>query len=113
MMPGQVREELERVLTLTKEIEVVGQAANGLEAVSQVKALQPDVVVLDLEMPVLNGYEAARQIRKCCPSAYLVALTVHGYADAQCRAIQAGVDVFIVKGAPVDQLVSAIIHQKE
>ena len=109
----QVREELETVLTLTTGIEVVGQAANGLEAVQLTKTLHPDVVLLDLEMPVLDGYEAARKIRTHCPCVYLVALTVHGYEEARYKALQAGVDIFMVKGAPVDQLVSALFQKGE
>jgi len=109
----QVREELKTILSLVEGVQVVGIAANGLEAVRQAKSLCPDVVVLDLEMPVLNGYEAARQIKNCCPSAYLIALTVHGYEEARIKAFQSGFDCFVVKGAPVDQLVKALFNKKE
>jgi DNA-binding NarL/FixJ family response regulator len=109
----QVREELEIILSLVEGVQVVGIAANGLEAVHQAKILRPDVVVMDLEMPVLNGYEAARQIKSCCPSVYLIALTVHGYEEACKMAQAAGIDCFVVKGAPVDQLVKALFNKKE
>ncbi|HLE13934.1 MAG TPA: response regulator transcription factor [Anaerolineales bacterium] len=109
----QVRQELRLLLTLAGELEVVGEAANGVEAIGQVEALRPDVVVMDLEMPVMDGYEAARQIKTRWPACRVIALTVHdGEAERQ-RAAQAGVDAFIVKGAPLDVLVKAIIENNE
>ncbi len=109
----QVRQDLSLLLQLTGEMEVVGEAANGFEAIGQAEALRPDVVVLDLEMPVMDGYEAAHQIKTRWPACRVIALTVHdGEAERQ-TAAQAGVDAFIVKGAPVDALVKAIIEQNE
>ena len=106
----QVRQELRLLLPMIGEIEVVGEAANGFEAIGQAEALHPDVVVIDLEMPVMGGYEAARQIKTRWPACRVIALTVHdGEAERQ-RAAQAGVDVFLVKGAPVEALVSAILE---
>lgn len=108
----QVREELRKLLQLEGNIEVAGEAANGLEAISQTRALQPDVVLMDLEMPVLDGYEATRQIKALFPVCRVVALTLHGYAAAREKAIRAGVDFFIEKGAPLDDLVQAISYQR-
>ena len=109
----QVRQDLCMVLTLASDIEIVGEAANGLEAIRQAEALQPEVVLLDLEMPVLNGYAAARQIKTRCPACRVIALTVHDYEAARQKALQAGVDAFVVKGAPVATLVQAILDRKE
>jgi DNA-binding NarL/FixJ family response regulator len=106
----QVRQDLRLLLQLSGELEIVGEAANGLEAIRQADALQPEVVVMDLEMPVLDGYEAARRIKTRTPACRVIALTVHGYEAARQKAIQAGVDVFLVKGAPVEALVSAILE---
>ena len=107
----QVRQELRLLLPMIGEIEVVGEAANGFEAIGQAEALHPDVVVIDLEMPVMGGYEAARQIKTRWPACRVIALTVHdGEAERQ-RAAQAGVDAFIVKGAPVETLVQAIYQR--
>jgi two-component system response regulator NreC len=100
-------------LTLAADIDVVGEAANGLEAIRQAEALQPDVVLMDLEMPVLNGYEAASQIRHLCPACRVIALSVHDYTAARQRASQAGIEAFITKGAPVGSLVQAIMDRKE
>jgi two-component system response regulator DesR len=115
---AQVRRDLRTVLPLAgqaagRQLEIVGEAGNGQEAIGQVSTLQPDVVLMDLEMPVMDGYEATRQIKQRWPSCRVVALTVHGYEAAQQQALQAGVDAFIVKGAPVETLVQAISERKE
>jgi len=104
----QVRRELRTLLPLAGDIEVVGEAADGREAIRLAEALQPEVVLMDLEMPVLDGYEATRQIKAGFPSCRVVALTVHGYETARQKAMQAGVDLFMVKGAALESLVEAI-----
>ena len=108
-----VRWDLCTVLTLSGDLEIVGEAANGLEAMRLTESLQPDVVLMDMEMPVMNGYEATRLIKALCPSCRIIALTVHGYSEARQKAIQAGVDAFIVKGAPVESIVQSILNKKE
>jgi DNA-binding NarL/FixJ family response regulator len=105
---SQVRQELRTLLPLAGDIEIVGEAADGREAIRLAQTLQPEVVLMDLEMPVLDGYEATRQIKACSPSCRVVALTVHGYEAARQKAMQAGADVFLVKGAAVESLVQAI-----
>ena len=115
---AQVRRDLRTVLPLAGQaaglqLEIVGEAGNGQEAIWQAEALHPDAVVTDLEMPVMDGYEATRQIKARYPACRVIALTVHGYEAARQKAIQAGVDVFIVKGAPVETLVQAISAGKE
>ena len=108
----QVRNDLRTALTLSGEIEVIADAPNGLEAIHLTQALQPDVVLMDLEMPVLDGYQATRQIKSDSPSCRVVALTVHGYEEARKKAYQSGVDAFIIKGEPVETIVETIL-QKE
>lgn len=104
----QVRSDLRTLLPLAGDIEIVGDAADGLDALHKVSALLPEVVLLDLQMPVLDGYETARRIKILYPACRVVALSVHGYEAARQRALQAGVDDFIVKGAPLEALVQAI-----
>jgi DNA-binding NarL/FixJ family response regulator len=67
---------------------------------------------MDLEMPVMDGYEATRQIKSQNPACRVIALTIHDYEAARQRAAQAGVDAFIVKGAPVEMLVRAISEKR-
>jgi two-component system, NarL family, response regulator NreC len=118
---AQVRQDLRTLLTLVSDvdnghpIEIVGEAANGLEAIRQADALRPDVVLMDLEMPVLDGYAAAYQIKADCPACRVIALTVHDYEAARHKAFQAGMDDFIAKGAPLESLVQAIsgLEKKE
>jgi len=105
----QVRQELRGLLQLTSELEVVGEAANGLEAISQAEALRPDVVVMDLEMPVLDGFEATRQIKERGLAGHVVVLSVHTDSDNLQRARQAGADVFIDKASRFKTLMSAIV----
>jgi len=109
----QVRRDLRTVLGLSGELEIVGEASNGLEAISLTESLQPDVVLMDLEMPVLDGYEATRQIKASFPSCKVIALTVHDYEAARAEAYRSGVDAFLVKGAPVESIVQTISKRKE
>jgi len=105
---AQVRQDLRTVLTLVGGIEVVGEARNGLEAIGQVEALQPEVVLMDLQMPVMDGFEATRRIKTSCRACRVVALTVHaGEAERQ-QALQAGMVDVVVKGAPLEVLLRAI-----
>jgi DNA-binding NarL/FixJ family response regulator len=101
----QVRKELRALLSLVGEVEVVGEAGNGLEAIRLAETLKPDVILMDLEMPVLDGYEATQQIKASQPHCKVIALTVHDYEVARENATQAGVDAFVVKGAPVETII--------
>ena len=103
-----VRQSLRTVLTVAGKIEIVGEAGDGAEAVRQAQALRPEVVVMDLELPILDGYEAARRIKALDPTCRVVALTIHdGQAERQ-RALEAGMAEVVVKGAPLAVLLHAI-----
>ena len=109
----QVRQELRGMLQLTGELEVVGEAANGLEAVSQAEALRPDAVVMDLEMPVMDGFEATRQIKERGLAERVVVLSIHADSENLQRARQAGADVVIDKASRFTTLMSAIIVSRQ
>jgi two-component system, NarL family, response regulator DesR len=109
---AQVRRDLHTLLSLDGEQLIAGQAANGQEALRLVKDLRPQVVVLDLEMPLLDGYQTARMIKSGWPECRVVALTVHDYPAAYNKALQAGVDDFVIKGSPLERLVEAIKHSR-
>jgi DNA-binding NarL/FixJ family response regulator len=104
----RVRQDLCTFLSLTGNIRVVGEARDGLEAVRLVETLHPQVVLMDLEMPVMDGFEAARQIKALQPSCRVIALSIHeGEAERQ-QALQAGMTNLIAKGAPLEILLQAI-----
>jgi two-component system, NarL family, nitrate/nitrite response regulator NarL len=105
---SQVRADLRTLLSLEEGFEIVGEASNGLEALSQAVALQPDVILMDLEMPLMNGYAAARIIKQQLPACRLVALTVHNYPQARQLARQSGMDAFIVKGESLATMILEI-----
>lgn len=104
----QVRQDLCTFLTLAGDIEIVGQAGNGLEAIQLIHALHPQVVLMDLEMPILDGYEATRLIKLLQPSCRIIVLTIHGGEAERRRALQAGADDFVTKGPSLKGLVEAI-----
>jgi len=108
----QVRQDLRMLLDLSGDVEIIGEAANGLEAIHQAEVLKPEVILMDLEMPVLNGYEAAKNIKSQQPTCRIIALTVHDYALARQKAFQAGIDAFSIKGEPVDILIKTILSKE-
>lgn len=103
-----VRTGLRALLEAVGDIHVVGEADNGHRAVLEAARLQPDVVLLDLSMPILNGVEAARQIAQAVPAAKVLVLS--SYSDGQHvrQAIQAGVVGYVMKEAGADDLLEAI-----
>jgi DNA-binding NarL/FixJ family response regulator len=102
-----IREGLRRSLE-DHGLEVVGEAGDGQEGIRLAVALEPDVVLMDVTMPVLDGVEATRQIRLLWPSAKVVMLTMHTDADVVERALQAGAVDYLVKDCTTDDLVRAI-----
>jgi DNA-binding NarL/FixJ family response regulator len=104
----RVRQDLRTFLSLAGDIEIVGEARNGLESIHFVETLLPQVVLMDLEMPIMDGYEAARQIKALQPSCRVIALTVHAGETERQQALQAGMENVIAKGAPLEFLLQTI-----
>lgn len=102
-----IREGLRRSLE-DHGFEVVGEAGDGQEGIRMAVALEPDVVLMDVTMPVLDGVEATRQIRLLWPPAKVVMLTMHTDADVVERALQAGAVDYLVKDCTTEDLVRAI-----
>ena len=94
---GVVRQGLSVYLDLLDEIAVVGEAANGIEALEKAKELQPDVVLMDLVMPKMDGIEAIRQLRIQNPDSQVIALTSFSEDDKVFPAIQAGAISYLLK----------------
>jgi DNA-binding NarL/FixJ family response regulator len=89
-------------------LEVVGEASNGRDAVRQVTSLEPDIAVLDIAMPELNGIEAARMIRETNSSTRIIMLSMHAQTEYVFRALQAGANGYVVKDAVGAEVVKAI-----
>jgi len=107
----QVIQDLRQLLELSGFVEVVGGAESGLEAVHLAAGLYPDVVVVDLEMPVMDGYEVTLQIKARQPTTRVVILSVHAGPGEVERAWAAGADSFVVKGSVYQVLLNAILGE--
>jgi len=103
-----VRKGLLSLLLEQEDIEVVGEAENGRDALNQIETLQPDVAVLDITMPLLNGLEVTRQIKRYWPHIQVVILTVHTAEEYVFQVLEAGASGYIVKQAAPRELIMAI-----
>lgn len=103
-----IRDGLEMLLKLEKDIEVVGQVQDGGEAVDLVKKAQPDLVLMDLKMPGLNGIEATRQIRAHYPQVKVLVLTTYDDDEWVFDAIQAGASGYLLKDTPREEVIKAV-----
>jgi DNA-binding NarL/FixJ family response regulator len=103
-----VLRDMRLLLELSGNIEIIGEARDGREAVRMAAELRPEVVVMDLEMPRMNGYEATRQIKAEGQPPRVVILSVHGEPETIECALRAGADGFVLKGASEGILVDAI-----
>ena len=103
-----VREGLAMLVGLADEIEVVGTAANGIEAVQLASELHPDVVLMDLRMPEMEGGEATRKIRAAEPDTHVLVLTTYADDDSLFPALQAGAHGYLTKDASAEEIERAI-----
>jgi two-component system nitrate/nitrite response regulator NarL len=103
-----VRRGLVSLLSLAEGIEVVGEAADGLSAFSLAMELDPDVVLMDISMPVLNGLEATRKIRKQNPSIRVLILSAHDSDDLIVQTIRSGAQGYVLKNVSSEELFTAI-----
>ncbi len=108
----QVLQDLRTFLELAGELEVIGEANNGLEAVRLAQELTPDIVVMDLEMPIMDGYEATRQIKSHIPPPRVVILSVYAGDKEREKARLVGADGFVVKGANYEKLIRIINRRR-
>lgn len=103
-----VRKGLRALLDEANHIQVVDEAENGREAVQKARLLRPDIVLMDISMPLLNGLEATRRIKQEMPGTGIVMLTMHANAEYIYQGLKAGAESYLVKQSAPDELVSAI-----
>ncbi len=102
------REGVKTILGAQPDIEIVGEAENGKDAVEQAIRLSPDVVLMDIAMPGLKGFDATRRIKKVRPETKVLILTVYDDEDMVARCLDAGASGYVLKDSPLMQLVYAI-----
>ncbi|MFI5912261.1 response regulator [Dactylosporangium sp. NPDC051541] len=105
---AMIRAGLRMVLEAEPDIEIVGEAGDGLQAVAQTTALRPDVVLMDVRMPRMGGLAAMRQLLAADPGVKVVVLTTFNEPDALCEALRLGASGFLLKVAPPERLLDAI-----
>jgi two-component system response regulator NreC len=110
-----VRAGLRMLLQAQPDMEIVAEAGGGAEAVSLAKLHEPDIVLMDVAMPDLSGVEATRQLKACCPSIAVLALTIHEEEGYLFEMLDAGASGYIPKRAAPDDLLHAIraVHRGE
>ncbi|MEM9102764.1 MAG: UvrY/SirA/GacA family response regulator transcription factor [Pseudomonadota bacterium] len=107
-----VRMGIRRLLADESGLSVIGEAADGEQAIQLCKELKPDVVLMDANMPGINGLEATKRLLRQDPDVKVIAVTVHGQEPFPSRFIQAGAHGYLTKGADVNEMVKAIQQVK-
>jgi two-component system, NarL family, response regulator NreC len=103
-----LREGIKTLLSFESDLEVIGEAGNGLEAIRQVDKLQPDLVLMDLSMPIMGGIEAIKEIRSKWKDIKMVALTVNETEEYISAALKAGANGYVLKDSTKEELLRAI-----
>lgn len=104
-----IRKLLRVNLELDGRFEIVGEAADGAEAVALTRSLRPDAVVLDLAMPVMDGLEAAPLIRQCSPESRILVLSGFDHARMEARAREQGADGYLEKGTAFGRIAETLV----
>ena len=102
------RRGLRALLEPHAEWQICGEAIDGVDAVEQTRTLHPDIIVMDVTMPRLNGLEATRSIKRDCPETQVVIITQHDSPQIRSAAMDAGAGAFVTKSAVGSELVTAI-----
>lgn len=103
-----VRRGLKALLNTEEDFQIIGEAKNGLEALSLVEKLKPDILVLDLFMPVMSGLEVARRLQKSGSLTRIIILSMHDNEAYVSEALLSGVRAYVIKGSQPEELICAI-----
>lgn len=103
-----LRQGIASLLRMAADLEVVGEASNGEQAVALTQSLHPDVVIMDISMPVVNGIDATRVIKQRLPKVHVVGLSMHAEGEMSSAILAAGADAYVTKGGPPEALINAI-----
>ncbi|MDD2443835.1 MAG: response regulator transcription factor [Desulfotomaculaceae bacterium] len=104
-----MREGLRKILSMEDSIDVAGEAQNGAEAVEMALGINPDIILMDINMPVTNGIEATKIIKSKNPDIKVIALTIHDQEEYLFELIKAGVSGYVLKDISPDLLIQAIL----
>ena len=105
---ANLRQELRSLLTCRQEFEVGGEAGDGLEAIDSVNKLHPDLILMDLSMPRMDGLTATKEIKKKWPGTKILVFTIHKSPEYLTAVFNAGADGFIQKDSSQDDLIQSI-----
>lgn len=103
-----LRDGLRNIISVVEDIEVVGEAVSGDDALVQVEKCQPEMILMDINMPVKNGVEVTGILKKKYPHIKILVLTMHSHEEYFMSAIREGADGYLLKDAPSDQVIEAI-----
>lgn len=105
-----LREGLKALLSQHAEFQIVGEARDGLEAIRVISELKPDLALMDLSMPKMNGIDAIREIKRCCPGTKILVLTVHKNEEYVVASLKAGANGYLLKESTHQELIQAVTH---
>ena len=105
---GPVRESLRYLLEVSDDIKLVATATNGMEGVDKARSHRPDVAIIDISMPLMDGIEATEHIRECCGLTRVIMLSGYSEAEYIKRALEAGAKGYVLKDIAGEQLLEAI-----
>lgn len=103
-----LRDGLRALFAAEPDLELIGEAADGREAINQARALQPDILILDLSMPRMDGLSALREIKRVAPHTRVLVMTVHRNEEYVFQAIEDGADGYLLKDASAPELLIAV-----
>jgi len=103
-----LRDGLKNILQESKDIEVVGEAGDGLEAVKKIKVTRPDVSIIDISMPRLKGTDVIRMVKEALPEVKIVVLTIHDKEEYIYQSLKNGASGYVLKTSPSEEIIAAV-----